>query len=216
MKTLLVLNIGLENIKGNRVQIHRIIHEIERAGLLLLTSCVVRGQWEGKAEETLVVSGLAYDSPELRPRLYCASRALSQHAIACYANGKGELIGDNPQGYEFDLEKFHFHPERKPVIPFGEPEVPTAEQITTLHAEILAAAYPAKLSECQAMQAKHAAKCAEVDKFGESKSIPLQINGYTKESFLAFLHGTLIPDLIASGRGATAVDFQIAALFIEG
>ena len=187
MKTLLVLNIGLENTKGNRVQLHHAINEIQRAGLQVMTSCVVHGEWEGKAEETLVVSGLAYDSPELRPRLYSASRALSQHAIACYANGKGELIGDNPNNYEFDLALFHFHPEGKPV-----------------------------LSECERMQAKHRAKCEELDKFGDSKSIPLQVNGYTKESFLAFLNDTLIPDLIESGMESTAEDFQTAVLFIEG
>ena len=133
MKTLTVLNIGLETTKGNRVEIHHAINEIQRAGLQVMTSCVVHGMWEGKPEETLVVSGLAYDSPELRPRLYSASRALSQHCIAVYANGKGELIGDNPNAYEFDLSLFHFHPEGKPV-----------------------------LSECERMQAKHATKAESV------------------------------------------------------
>ena len=134
MKTNIVLNIGLESIQGNPVEIHQAIHEIERAGVTCLASGVVRGQWEGKEEQTLVISGLAYDSPELKPRLYLASRALSQHCVAVWKDGKGELIGDNPNGWSFDPELFHFHPR----------EVKPQE------------------SDCQAMQTKHLAKLEEI------------------------------------------------------
>jgi hypothetical protein len=115
MKTNIVLNIGLESVQGNPVELHHAIHEIERAGITCLASGVVRGQWEGREEQTLVISGLAYDSPELIPRLYCASRALSQHCIALWKDGKGELIGEETN-FKFDPELFHFHPrEPKPV-----------------------------------------------------------------------------------------------------
>jgi hypothetical protein len=110
MRTNITINIGLETKDGNPVELHRAIHEIERAGIAILASGVVAGEWEGKQEQTLVVSGLAYDSYELKPRLYVASRLLSQHCIAVWFNGKGELIGDNPQGFAFDPELFHFHP----------------------------------------------------------------------------------------------------------
>jgi hypothetical protein len=109
MKTNVTLNIGLETAQGNPVELHQAIREIERAGVTILASGIVTGQWEGKAEQTLVIQGLAFDSPELSPRLYVVSRALSQHCIAVHWNGKGELIGDNPEGYTFNNDLFHFH-----------------------------------------------------------------------------------------------------------
>ena len=39
---------------------------------------------------------------------------------------------------------------------------------------------------------------------------------YTKEEFIAFLEGTLIPDLKESGTFATASDFSAAVLFMRG
>lgn len=197
MKANITLNIGLETCTGNPVEIHHAIHEIERAGVTLLASGVVLGEWEGKQEQTLVLQGLAFDSPELLPRLYLASRALSQHCIAIWHNGKGELIGDNPAKWDFDADLFHFH-AREP------------------RAEILAAIADCDLSECERIQAKHKAKADKLDKLGYSKEIPLEVNGYTKESFLAFLRDTLIPDLKESGHECTAEDFETAIEFIEG
>ena len=39
---------------------------------------------------------------------------------------------------------------------------------------------------------------------------------FTKEEFIAFLEGTLIPDLKESGTFATASDFSAAVLFLRG
>lgn len=39
---------------------------------------------------------------------------------------------------------------------------------------------------------------------------------WSREEFVAYLRETLIPDLRASGRDATAGDFVAAILFIEG
>jgi hypothetical protein len=38
----------------------------------------------------------------------------------------------------------------------------------------------------------------------------------TRDEFVAYLRETLIPDLRADGRHATASDFEAAILFIEG
>jgi hypothetical protein len=111
MKTNIILNIGLETSAGNPVEIHNAIHEVERAGITILASGVVTGQWEGKEEQTLIICGLAYDSYELKPRLYSATRALSQHCIAIWKDGKGELIGDTD--WSFDASLFHFHPREE-------------------------------------------------------------------------------------------------------
>ena len=104
MKTNITLNIGLTYPP---IQIHSAIAEIQRAGITILASGIVAGEWEGKPEQTLVIQGLALESPELRPRLYCASRALNQECIAIWSNGLGELIGNTNQ--KFDADYFHFH-----------------------------------------------------------------------------------------------------------
>ena len=109
MKTNITINIGLESSTGKAVEIHHAIHEIERAGITCLASGIVTGEWEGKEEQTLVICGLAMESLELRPRLYSASRALSQHCIALWMNGAGELIGEETN-FKFDPTLFHFHP----------------------------------------------------------------------------------------------------------
>ena len=57
-------------------------------------------------------------------------------------------------------------------------------------------------SDCQAMQARHAAKAGET------------VNGWTRESFRRFLTETLIPDLLESGSEATAQDFETALAFM--
>ena len=104
MKTNITINIGLSLPP---IQVHHAIAEIQRAGVTILASGIVSGEWEGKPEQTLVIQGLALESPELRPRLYCASRALNQDCIAIYSNGLGELIGDTAQVFNPDF--FHFH-----------------------------------------------------------------------------------------------------------
>ena len=104
MKTNITINIGLSLPP---IQVHSAIHEVERAGITILASGIVSGQWDGKEEQTLVIQGLALESPELRPRLYCAARALNQECIAIWSNGRGELIGDTTQ--EFNPDYFHFH-----------------------------------------------------------------------------------------------------------
>lgn len=39
---------------------------------------------------------------------------------------------------------------------------------------------------------------------------------YTKEEFIRYLEGTLLPDLIESGTEHTALDFKACLLFIKG
>lgn len=120
MKTNITLNIGLTY---PAIELHDAIHEIERAGITILASGVVHGTWEGKEEQTLVLQGLAFESLELNARLYCATRALSQHSIAVWHNGAGNLVGENPQGYTFNPELFHFHAREEKLdcnaVPYG-------------------------------------------------------------------------------------------------
>lgn len=109
MKTNIVINIGLNTINGSPVELHHALNEIARAGVTILASGIVTGEWEGKPEQTLVVEGIAFESPELRPRLYAAATALSQHCIAVWKDGAGDLVGDNPNLWTFNPELFHFH-----------------------------------------------------------------------------------------------------------
>lgn len=192
MKTLITLNIGLTTTKKTRVDIHHAISAIVACGVSVTSSAVVNGEWEGKPEQTLFIQGFVQDPHGIgfRAQLYLASRLLSQHCLALWFDGKGELIGDNPDKWEFDASLFHFHPEGK------RPELP--------------------LSECQAIQAEHAAKIAAMDIHGEDRSLPLIVNDWTAEKFCSYLEETLIPDLKESGLDATAQDFETAVEFIRG
>jgi hypothetical protein len=109
MKTTIILNIGLTDKNNSPVELHNATHAVENAGVSILSSSVVAGEWKGKPEQTLVIGGLALASDELTRRIYAASVQLSQHCIAVWHNGLGELIGDNPEGWSFDAELFHFH-----------------------------------------------------------------------------------------------------------
>ena len=185
MKTNIILNIGLESSNGTPVELHHAIHEIERAGITCLASGVVRGQWEGREENTLVISGLAMESPELRPRLYSASRALSQHCIALWMNGAGGLIGDNPAGYAFNADLFHFHPRE------SAPELSPCQSIQAA-AQAMGDTLASGDAERLAMIAKHDSKARSIE----------------AEGFIGWLESTLIPDLKESGSEATAEDFE--------
>lgn len=195
MKTNIVINIGLIDTSGNPVELHRAIHEIERAGITLLASGVVTGEWEGKPEQTLVLCGLAFPSPELKPRLYSATRALSQHCIAVWQDGKGELIGEDTS-WKFDPELFHFHPRESQDADFRLGE--SGRFYDEKNGSVVS-----PLSECEAVQAKHRAKAEEIDGWECSAQ------------FTAYLEGTLIPDLKESGLEATAQDFETAVKFIR-
>lgn len=133
MKTLVTLNIGLNTVNNTRVDVHHALGAVIACGVSITSSAVVNGQWEGKPEPCLFVQGFVADplSVSFRAQLYLASRLLSQHVIALYSDGRGELIGDNPEGWEFNAELFHFHP-----APVRKPE----------------------LSECQAIQAETATR----------------------------------------------------------
>lgn len=45
---------------------------------------------------------------------------------------------------------------------------------------------------------------------------PQEIDGWTRERFLSYLTGQLIPDLEAAGMEATAEDFSTAVKFLQG
>lgn len=111
MRTLITLNVGLDTIQGNQVQIHHAISAIQACGVSLVASGIVQGEWEGKPEQTLVLQGLVSDASAVgfRAQLYLAAKLLSQHCIAIYHDGAGELIGPNSQGWKFDESLFHFH-----------------------------------------------------------------------------------------------------------
>ncbi len=197
MKTLIILNIGLETTRNTRVDVHHAISAVIACGVSITASAVVNGEWNGKPEPCLFVQGFVADpfAVGFRAQLYLASRLLSQHVIALYHDGKGELIGDNPEGWTFDAGLFHFHPEGK------RPE----------------------LSECQAIQKETAERItahrAELE--GEKDGTPIchaasPIDGWkSPEDFCAYLESTLIPDLEKSGLEATAEDFETAIAFIR-
>ena len=217
MKTLIILNIGLTTKENNRLDVHRALGAVAACGVSITTSAVVNGEWEGKPESCLFVQGFVADplAVGFRAQLYLAARLLSQHVIALYHDGKGELIGENPERWTFDESLFHFHPDcgakqresarraaiaethRDAVEYFSRPETP-------------------QLSECQSIQAETASRIVELDHLGHDKSIPLNVNGYTAAQFIEYLEETLIPDLKASGLECTAEDFETAVEFIRG
>lgn len=141
MKTLITINIGLETVANTRLDLHHALGALTACGVSITTSAVVAGEWQGKAEQTLFVQGFVQDPYALgfRAQLYLASRLLSQHCIAIYCDGKGELIGDT--AFEFDAELFHFHPEKSR----WEIPSPSDADIAAAHARSLASAYPDKL-----------------------------------------------------------------------
>ena len=140
MKTLVTINIGLKTTSNTRVDVHHALGAVAACGVSITTSAVVTGEWDGKPEPCLFVQGFVADplGMAFRAQLYLASRLLSQHVIAVYFDGRGDLIGDNPEGWEFDAELFHFHPS--PRIPLNADKVP--------------------LSECQAIQKETAERLA--------------------------------------------------------
>lgn len=189
MKSLIIINIGLETTRNTRVDIHHALSAVIACGVSITSSAVVNGQWEGKPEPCLFVQGFVADplSVSFRAQLYLASRLLSQHVIALYSDGRGELIGENPEGWEFNAELFHFHPEKRVRLDVG--------------------ALPCQYSECQAIQAETAERIA---------AHKAQIDGWeSPEAFCAWLEETLIPDLKESGHDATAQDFETAVAFIR-
>lgn len=200
MKTLIILNIGLETTRNTRVDVHHALSAVAACGVSITTSAVVNGEWDGKPEPCLFVQGFVADpfAVGFRAQLYLASRLLSQHVIALYHDGRGELIGENPEGWEFNAALFHFHPE-----PVRKPEEP--------------------LSECQAIQAEHAERIAakRVELEGEKDGTPVchdasPVDGWeAPEQFCAYLEGVLIPDLKDSGYECTAEDFETAVAFIR-
>lgn len=133
MKSLIILNIGLETTRNTRVDIHHALSAVTACGVSITASAVVNGEWEGKHEPCLFVQGFVADTLAVgfRAQLYLASRLLSQHVIALYSDGRGELIGDNPEGWTFDAELFHFHP-----VPRISVDTPLSEY-QTLHVEII-------------------------------------------------------------------------------
>lgn len=141
MKTLVIINIGLETTAQTRVDIHHALSAITACGVSITTSAVVNGQWEGKPEPCLFVQGFVADpfAVGFRAQIYLASRLLSQHVIALYHDGKGELIGDNPEGWEFNPELFHFHPSPVREAPLSECQAiqkETAERIAAHKTQI--------------------------------------------------------------------------------
>lgn len=142
MKTLVILNIGLETTRNTRVDVHHAISAVIACGVSITSSAVVNGEWNGKPEPCLFVQGFVADpfAVGFRAQLYLASRLLSQHVIALYHDGHGELIGDNPEGWTFDAGLFHFHPEgKRPELQLSECQAiqsETAERIAAHKAQI--------------------------------------------------------------------------------
>lgn len=190
MKSLIVLNIGLETTKQTRVDIHHALSAVIACGVSITASAVVNGEWNGKPEPCLFIQGFVADplAVGFRAQLYLASRLLSQHVIALYSDGRGELIGENPEGWEFDAEIFHFHPEKRVRLDVG--------------------ALPCQYSECQAIQAETAERIA-------AHKVALVDGWESPEQFTAYLEGVLLPDLKRGGFEATASDFETAIAFIR-
>lgn len=140
MKTLVTINIGLETTRNTRVDIHHALSAVTACGVSITASAVVNGEWDGKPEPCLFVQGFVADpfAVGFRAQLYLASRLLSQHVIALYHDGHGELIGDNPEGWTFDAGLFHFHPEpiRAPLSECQAIQKETAERIAAHKAQI--------------------------------------------------------------------------------
>jgi len=190
MKTLITINIGLETTAQTRVDVHHALGAIAACGVSITTSAVVNGEWEGKPEPCLFVQGFVADplGVAFRAQIYLASRLLSQHVIALYSDGRGELIGDNPEGWEFNAELFHFHPEKRVRLDVG--------------------ALPCQYSEYQAIQAETAERIA-------AHKVALVDGWESPEQFTAYLEGVLIPDLKRDGFEAIALDFENVIAFIR-
>lgn len=203
MKSLIILNIGLETTKQTRVDVHHALGAVIACGVSITTSAVVNGEWDGKPEPCLFIQGFVADplSVSFRAQLYLASRLLSQHVIALYSDGRGELIGDNPEGWKFDSELFHFHPEKRVRLDVG--------------------ALPCQYSECQAIQAETAeriaARVAEytAEDAKRHEILAGHLRKDEKHRFCEYIESTLIPDLKESGLEATASDFGTAVVMIR-
>lgn len=143
MKTLITLNIGLTTTTQTRVDIHHALCAIAACGVSITASAVVNGEWNGKPEPCLFVQGFVADphGVTFRAQLFLASRLLSQHCIAIYFDGRGELVGDNPEKWEFNPALFHFHPEGRAASQGIPAEVidgwRNADQFTTFLRETL-------------------------------------------------------------------------------
>lgn len=199
MKTLITLNIGLNSINNTRVDVHHALGAIAACGVSITTSAVVAGEWEGKFEPCLFVQGFVTDPHGIafRAQLYLAARLLSQHVLALYFDGKGELVGPNPEGWTFDADLFHFHPV---------PRVPVDADDERRWNGLDVSALPHQLSECQAIQRETAERLAKRERV---------VDGYTKAQFIEFLTETLIPDLERDGYESTAQDFRTAVEFLR-
>ena len=200
MKTLVTINVGLTTKEATRLDIHRALDAVAACGVSVTVSAVVNGEWEGKPEPCLFIQGFVSDphAPLFRARLALASQVLSQHCLALYCDGKGELIGCDPS-WQFDESLFHFHPEGNTREIAAPPQ-----------------------SECQRIQAETAerllSKTRETE--GDKDGTPVcsdasPVDGWTRESFSTYLSGTLIPDLERDGFTATAEDFETALAFIR-
>ena len=220
MKTLIILNIGLTTKENNRLDVHRALGAVAACGVSITTSAVVNGEWEGKPESCLFVQGFVADplAVGFRAQLYLAARLLSQHVIALYHDGKGELIGENPERWTFNAELFHFHPD----CGAKQREAARRAAIAETHrdaVEYFSRPETPPLSECQSIQAETAARIAEIE--GEKDGTPLcsdasPLYGWeSAEQFTAYLEGVLIPDLQRDGYTATAEDFKTAVAFIR-
>lgn len=215
MRTSITLNIGLSLPP---VEIHSAIAEIQRAGITILASGIVSGEWNGKPEQTLVVQGLALESPELRPRLYCASRALNQDCIAVFSNGLGELIGDTAQ--VFNAEYFHFHAREERELTarislLGDDEITAEISVSSVGIKTLQRLSNA-FKETKNFSGPYtpsffvAIEGEDVDSREER-----EVNGFTLESFKSYLRDTIIPDSRESGFDGYAEDLETALEFLE-
>lgn len=225
MKSLIIINIGLTTKENTRLDIHRAIGAIAACGVSITTSAVVQGEWEGKPEPCLFIQGFVADplAVGFRAQLYLAARLLSQHVITLYHDGKGELIGDNPEGWTFDAELFHFHPD----CGAKQREAARRAAIAETHrdaVEYFSCPETPPLSECQAIQAETATRIAEIEGEKDGNVFKLSphddgngpiVGGWTRGGFIHYLTETLIPDLQRDGFTSTAEDFETAVVFIR-
>lgn len=109
MKTPLSLNIGLNTIRGTRVDVHTAVNHAQRLGSVLASRVA---ESPAGAEQTLACSILSpLTREEFRFRVFNAAIALGQDCIAVHDGATGELIGPNAEAWGEFQPAFFVRPE---------------------------------------------------------------------------------------------------------
>jgi hypothetical protein len=185
MKTILQLNIGLNDNSNQPVNIHTVCTTLTAHGFNILAS---RAFPSPAGNEDCLSLAVQFSGSEVdcNARLYCVASCLRQDCIAVMNGGKGELIGPQSEKWgEFNPAFF----VGLSGLTLAEVETPTTNPVD---------------EDCRidigALPSQHSRD---------------EYNGFTRQEFLNYLEFSIIPDSIASGHEGYASDLQTALYFLR-